>query len=107
MGSTKVQQLQLTQQNLQTILIQKQQIESQLAEFSSALMELSTTDSAYKVLGKIMVAMPAERLKKELQEKKEVVEIRFQNFIQQEKKIQKTLEMLQKEALEEMKGQNL
>ena len=107
MGSTKVQQLQLTQQNLQNILIQKQQIESQLAEFSSALMELSTTDSAYKVLGKIMVAMPAERLKKELQEKKEVVEIRFQNFIQQEKKIQKTLEMLQKEALEEMKGQNL
>ena len=107
MGSTKVQQLQLTQQNLQTILIQKQQIESQLAEFSSALMELSTTDSAYKVLGKIMVVMPAERLKKELQEKKEVVEIRFQNFIQQEKKIQKTLEMLQKEALEEMKGQNL
>lgn len=104
MGSTKVQQLQLTQQNIQNVIIQKQQLESQMTELNSALAELDNTDNSYKVLGKIMVSVPKDRLKMELQDKKAVLEVRLQHFSKQEEKIQKTIESLQKEVLEEIKN---
>ena len=103
MSSTKVQQLQLTQQNLQNILTQKQQIESQLAEFDSALTELKNTENAFKILGKIMVATSKDKLNNDLKEKKEVLTVRLENFTKQEKTLQNSIEELQKEVVEELK----
>ena len=97
-----MQQLQLTQQNLQNILMQKQQIQSQLVELESALTELKTTDKAYKIIGKIMIASPKENLTKDLKEKKEVAEVRLKNFNNQEEKLKSNLEELQKQVMAEM-----
>lgn len=105
MTSTKVQQLQLLQQNLQNVQVQKQQIESQLAELDSALEELSTTEIAYKIVGKIMISSSKEKLVKELEEKKDVFNIRIKNFNQQEDKLRQNLEDLQQEVVKELKEQ--
>ncbi len=102
MSSTNMQQLQLTQQNLQNIMMQKQQIQSQLVEFESALTELKTTDKAYKIVGKIMIASSKDNLTKDLEEKKEVAEVRLKNFNGQEVKLKKNLEEFQKKVMEEM-----
>ena len=86
---SKVQQLQVLQQNLQTLSLQKQQIESTLMEFDSAVTELQTTPRAYKIVGKIMISSSAEKLLHEVQEKKEVLEVRLKNIVQQEEKVKK------------------
>ena len=102
--STKINQLQLLQQNLQNVLLQKQQFESQLAEIDSALNELQTTEKAYKVLGHIMVASSKESLTKDLNDKKEVLLIRIKNFDKQEDSIKKNIESLQQEVVAELKN---
>ncbi|MDO8656079.1 MAG: prefoldin subunit beta [Nanoarchaeota archaeon] len=101
MASTKINQLQLLQQNLQNIAAQKQQYENQLIELDSALTELLTTDKAYKIVGKLMFASSTEKLKKELEEKKEVAQLRLNNFTKQEDKLKQSLEEAQQEVMGE------
>jgi prefoldin beta subunit len=101
--SEKVNELQLLQQNLQNVLTQKQQLQSQLVELDSALTELNTTNQAYKIVGKIMVASDKNELVKDLSEKKEVVEVRMKNFDKQEKKLKESMENVQQEVMKEMK----
>lgn len=104
--SSAINQLQLLQQNLQNTQIQKQQLQNQLLEIDSALQSMHNTEKAYKILGHIMVSIPAEKLSQELQEKKEVFSLRLKNFITQEEKLKKNLEELQKEAVKELGTKN-
>jgi prefoldin beta subunit len=104
MTSPKIEQLQLQQQNLQSILMQKQQIESQLIEINSAINELGNTDKSYKIIGRIMIASNKETLNKELNEKKEVINLRLKNISEQEEKINRNIESLQKEVVESLKN---
>jgi prefoldin beta subunit len=101
--SEKIQQLQLLQQNLQNVGMQKQQIQNQLLELDSALKELGSTEKAYKIVGKIMLAASKEELSKDLKEKKDVADVRLKNFTKQEETLQKNIEELQKEVMAELK----
>ena len=100
---SNVTQLQLLQQNLQHILTQKQHFDAQLLELNSALRELKTTDKAYKIVGKLMIAAEQSKLQKELEEQREVVEIHIKNFLKQEEKIKEKMDSLQKDAVAELK----
>lgn len=100
--ASKINQLQLLQQNLQNIAAQKQQYENQLIELDSALTELSTTEKAYKIVGKLMIASSSQKLIKELQEKKEVAELRLHNFTKQEEHFKKSVEEAQQHVVAEM-----
>jgi prefoldin beta subunit len=81
--SSDVTQLHLLQQNLDNVLTQKQQMESQLIELNSAIGELKDTKQAYKIVGKIMIATNKEEVSKDLQEKKEVTQVRLNNLEKQ------------------------
>ncbi|MBS3116440.1 hypothetical protein J4421_02470 [Candidatus Woesearchaeota archaeon] len=83
MSSSKATQLHLLQQNLDSVLTQKQHLESQLTEIDSALQELQETSQAYKIIGKIMLA--------------------FHHLKKQSESIKRNIDSLQKEVLEEMK----
>jgi prefoldin beta subunit len=100
--SSKVNQLQLLQQNLQMVSSQKQQLQTQVVEYNSALKELVETNQAYKIVGKIMFATSKDELTKDLNEKKEVAELRLKNFTKQEDKLKESIEETQKEVMEEM-----
>lgn len=102
MTSTKVNQLQILQQNIQAVLMQKQQFQSQLVELDSALQEIKTTSQAYKIVGKVMIASSKGELQKELQEKKELVDVRVKNLEKQERSLRENMERLQKEVIEEL-----
>lgn len=99
-------QLQLLQQNVQNMVMQKQQLEGQLTEFDSALQELKSTTKAYRLIGKIMIASSPEILMKNLEEQKEVALIRLKNFQRQEEKMRQNMEALQKKALAELGEKN-
>ncbi len=103
MTSAKVNQLQLLQQNLQTVLSHRQQLQEEIGELDSALTELNTTEKAYKIVGRIMIASSKDKLLKELQDQKEVLDIRLKNFSKQEEKLKENLEKLQKEVMGEFK----
>lgn len=103
MTETEINQLQLLQQNLQNILLQKQQLQRQSAEIQSALKELENAPAAYRILGNVMVSADKELLSKELKEKTEVTGLRMKNFEKQEETIKKKAEELQKKILEELK----
>ena len=103
MVSDNVNHLQLLRQNLEAVALQKQQIESQLSELSSALSEIKQTEKTYKILGRIMVATPRDQLQKDLTEKKDLAEIRLKNFDEQEKRIQKEMEGAQKKYVKDIK----
>ena len=104
MKSDKVNQLQVLQHNLQNILMQKQQLESQVAEIDSALEGLTLTDKAYKIVGRIMVASAKEDLQKDLESSKEVQELRLKNLVNQENSLKKKFAEAQEEAMKELKS---
>ncbi|MBU0627974.1 MAG: prefoldin subunit beta [Nanoarchaeota archaeon] len=99
----KISQLQLYEQSLQNILMQKQQFQSQSMEVDSALSELENTKEAYKIVGNIMVASKKEDLKKELESKKETLNLRIKTFEKQEDHIREKAKKIQQEVSEKIK----
>ena len=99
----KISQLQLSEQSLQNLLIQKQQFQLQLAEIDSASKELEKTEQAYKIVGNIMASAKKEDLKKDLSEKKDIIQLRIKNIEKQEEQIKEKSSALQEEILKKMK----
>lgn len=106
MTDSNIAQLQLLQQNLQNVMMQKQQFQQELVELDSALKELDSSEKSYQIVGKLMISKDKEALKKDLAERQEVVNLRIKSFEQQEKRLKESLEDIQKKALEEMKTQD-
>ncbi len=93
----------MMEQNLQNLLLQKQQFQSQLQEVDSAMTETKTTETSYKIIGNIMVKTDPKKLHEELSSKKEVLTLRIDSIQKQEESIRGKAATLQKEVLEEIK----
>jgi prefoldin beta subunit len=95
------------QQNLQAILIQKQQVELELSETEKALEELGkATDSEaiYKFAGNLLVKVQKDAIVKELNEKKELSNTRKMVLAKQEGRFRENLKDLQTKIDEAVKG---
>ena len=95
------------QQNLQAILIQKQQVEMELSETEKALEELGkTTDSEaiYKFAGNLLVKVQKDAIVKELNEKKELGNTRKMVLTKQEGRFRENLKELQVKIDDAVKG---
>lgn len=99
----EIAQLQLYEQGLQNILMQKHQFQSQSIEIESALKELESTKEAYKIVGNIMVASKKEDLKSELESKKETTNLRIKTLEKQENQIREKAKKLQEEVSKKIK----
>lgn len=98
-----IHRLQMAEQNMHSINVQKQQFQAQLFELEGALKELSTAPSAYKIVGGIMVAAEKDALQKELESRKELVELRVQTLEKQEKQLKDKAKKLQEEVMSSVK----
>jgi len=98
----KISQLQLFEQSMQNLLMQKQQFQSQLVEIDSALKELETSEKAYKIVGNIMVDAKKEDLTKDLKSKKELIELRIKTLEKQETQIKDKSSKMQSEVMGNM-----
>ena len=97
----KIQELQILEQNLQNFLMQKQSSQMELNEIINALEFLSKSgEEVYKVIGGIMMKSDKLTLKKELEEKKKILDIRIHSAEKQEKIIEERTEKLRKEVNE-------
>jgi len=99
----KIQQLQLMEQNLQGIMSQRQQFQAQLLEVENALNEIKTSKgNAYKLVGNIMVLSDKETLGKDLESRKEILNVRLNSLKKQEDDIKGKAEKLQAEVMKEL-----
>ena len=99
----KIGQLQMMEQNIHNILLQKQQFQSQLIEVESALKELGKTEKAYKIVGNIMISASKEDLEKDLNSKKEMAELRIKALEKQENKMREKQKAIQEEVMKQIK----
>ena len=86
--------LQQTQQNLQSILMQKQQLESEKLETEKALEELkkvSDDELVFKHAGTIMIKSNKKDLIEELEEHIELAKTKSSLLIKQEERLKTTL----------------
>ena len=94
-----IQRLQMLEQNMQAVSMQKQQFQAQLYEVEGALKELSSSSNAFKIVGGIMISTDKDSLSKELESKKELLEVRVQALEKQEKQLKERAKSLQEEVL--------
>lgn len=86
------------QQNLQSVLIQKQQVEMELTETEKALEQLAkaaSSESIYKFAGNLLVKVEKDEMVKELSEKKELGNTRKMVLAKQEGRFRENLKDLQ------------
>lgn len=100
----RLQRLQNLQNTLQQILVQKQRIEIERMESEKALETLKdvTSDSkVYKSVGAVLVEKPRDDIIKELEDRKEFLDMRIKVIVKQEEKTREKMtgiqETLQKE----------
>lgn len=94
-----IQRLQLLEQNMQAVSMQKQQFQAQLFEVEGALKELSSSNNAFKIVGGIMISTDKESLSRELESKREILEVRVEALEKQEKQLKEKAKKLQEEVL--------
>lgn len=94
------------QQNLQAVLIQKQQVEAELREIEQALEELKKVGLdgvVYKSAGSILVKVGRDELMKELEDKRELSNTRLMVLGKQEGKLRESIKELQDRISEAVK----
>ena len=99
--------LQQTQQNLQSIMMQKQQLESDKLETEKALEELkkaSDDESVFKHAGTIMIKSNKKDLIDELEEHVELAKTKASLLVKQEERLKTTLKEQETKIQEMMKN---
>ncbi len=102
----KLQEFQILEQNLQNVFLQKQAFQVELNETQEASKEVSDSeDEVYKIVGNIMVKAKKQDLLKELEEKKEILNLRLKSLNNQEKILSEKMEKSRQELEKELKSQ--
>jgi prefoldin beta subunit len=99
--------LQQLQQNLQAIMMQKQQVELEIVETDRALEELKkigTDDIVYKSAGPLLIKSKKEDLLKELGEKKELSNTRAMVLAKQETRVKDNLKEVENKINQMIRG---
>jgi prefoldin beta subunit len=103
----QVSRLQQLQQNLQAIMMQKQQLEVETVETDRALEELKKAgpeDAIYKNAGSVLIKAKKDDLIKELEEKKELSNTRVMVLGKQESRVKENLKEVENKINEMIRG---
>ena len=99
--------LQQSQQNLQSIMTQKQHLEIEKTETEKALEELkkiTENDAVFKHAGTVLIKSTKQELIDELEEKQEMAKTRATVLEKQEVRVKETLKEQETKITEMMKG---
>ena len=102
-AAQKIQELQILEQSIQNLLMQRQAFLLELNETNLALEELKTADKeVYKIVGQIMLKTSKEETEKDLKSKKEILELKSKNLEKQESGFKDKITKLRDEILSEI-----
>ena len=98
-----LEQLQLTEQGLQNLLLQKQVFQLEFNETNNALEEIKKVKGqVYKIVGSIMFSSAKEDVEKELERKKQILELRIKAIEKQEEGLKNQLTEVRDEVLKSL-----
>jgi len=104
MTDTKIQEMQMLEQNFQNLLLQKQAFQIELSETKSALKEIEGAgDEVFKIIGQLMIKTDKEKIKQELSNKEKILTLRTSTIEKQESSFTDRLDKLREEVMKEMK----
>lgn len=99
----KIQEMQILEQTLQNILMQKQAFQMELSETTSALKEIEKTkEPIYKIIGQLMIKKDFQEINKELEDKKKMLDLRLNTLEKQEKSLIEKSDKLREEIMKEI-----
>lgn len=94
----KIQELQVFEQNLQHLLLEKQNIQIELNEVSQALEEVKkSSGEIYRVLSGVMLLADKKIVQGDLEERKKVLELRVKSLEKQESLVGERAQTLRSE----------
>lgn len=100
----KIQQLQIFEQNLQNLLLQKQAFQFESNETENALEEVrKTKEDIYKLIGQVMLKASKQDIEKELSQKKDILNLRIKTIERQETRLKEETEKLREDVLKKLK----
>jgi prefoldin beta subunit len=95
-----LQQMQFIEQNLQSILMQKQAFQMEISETINSLKEIEkSNDDVFKIVGQLMIKMPKEKIVEELKTKEKLLERRLDQLEKQEEALTQKVNKLREELL--------
>ncbi|HET6730535.1 MAG TPA: prefoldin subunit beta [Nitrososphaeraceae archaeon] len=103
----QVSRFQQLQQNLQAIMMQKQQVELESVEIDRALEDLKKVapdDTVYKSAGPLLIKGNKDDLIKELEEKKELAKTRLMVLSKQESRVKDNLKEVENKINQMIRG---
>jgi prefoldin beta subunit len=103
----QVSRFQQLQQNLQAIMMQKQQVELESVEIDRALEDLRKAgpeDTVYKSAGPLLIKANRDDLIKELEEKKELAKTRLMVLSKQESRVKDNLKEVENKINQMIRG---
>ena len=100
----KIQEMQMLEQNLQNLLLQKQAFQMESSENNAALNEIGKSgEEVFKIVGQLMIKTDKSNVKKELVEKEKILDLRLKTIEKQESHLTKQLETLREEFMKQTK----
>lgn len=96
----KINELSVLEQSIQQFASQKKNFQVQLVEVESALKEIN--EDSFKIIGNFMFRKNQQDLKEELQEKRNLLNVRIKSFEKHEKETETKFKELQSQVLKEL-----
>ena len=96
----KINEIQILEQNLQNLLLQKQAFQMEISETSAAKREIEKAgDEVFKIIGQLMIKSDKSKIKDELSNKERLLDLRIKALEKQESVLLEKIESLKKEIL--------
>ena len=96
----KIQEMQILEQNLQNLFLQKQSFQIESSETLSALKEIKNSeDEIFKIVGQLMIKSDKAKVEEELSNKEKFLEIRMKSIDKQENSLTEKLEKIREEII--------
>ena len=99
--------MQFFQENLQSILMQKQAFQMELNETISALKEVEkSNEDVYKLIGQLMIKISSQKILEELKNKEKILQIRLKKLEEQEENLNSEVKKIRDEIIKDSKKKN-
>ena len=103
--TSDLEEMQIVEQRLNSILMQKQSFQIEFSENQSALREIEISDGdVFKVIGQLMVKTDRKKLKDELSGKEKILDMRIKAIEKQESSLMEKLERLREGVLKSIRN---
>lgn len=94
----QIQEIQILEQNLHNLLLQKQAFQMEISETQAAKKEIKNSEDVFKVIGQLMIKAEKEKVEEELLNKEKLLDLRIKSIEKQETSLEKKLDSLRKEV---------